>query len=268
MNLVHAIVLGLLQGLTEFLPVSSSAHLSLAPWAFGWADPGLAFDVALHFGTLVAVLWYFRVEWRVLGVAVIDILRTRRIDAPEKRRVVHLIIATIPGGLAGLAFKDKAETVFRAPALTATALIVLGTLLWAVDRWRTQERPLASVRWTDALLIGCAQMFAIIPGVSRSGSTITAARALTLDRQSAAVFSFLMSMPITAAAVVHELPKAVRDAGGLSLPLVIGVLTAGLSSWLAISVLLRYVSRHSYGIFAAYRWVVGLAVFALIALRG
>ena len=137
-----------------------------------------------------------------------------------------------------------------------------------MDRWSRQERPLDSVRWRDALLIGCAQMFAIIPGVSRSGSTITAARALRLDRQSAAVFSFLMSMPITAAAVLHELPKAVREAGGLTLPLLLGVAAAGISSWFAISVLLRYVSRHSYGIFAAYRWVVGLGVLAVIALRG
>ena len=268
MEIVHALVLGLLQGFTEFLPVSSSAHLSLAPWAFGWQDPGLAFDVALHFGTLIAVLWYFRAEWASLAAATVDILRTRRIDAPEKRRVVHLVIATIPGGLAGLAFKDMAETVFRAPALTATALIVMGTLLWAVDKWSVQVRPLDGVRWRDALLIGCAQMFAIIPGVSRSGSTITAARALTFDRQSAAVFSFLMSMPITAAAVAHELPKAVRDAGGISLPLIVGVLSAGISSWLAISILLRYVSRHSYGIFAAYRWVLGLAVVALLIARG
>ena len=268
MDLVQAIVLGLIQGLTEFLPVSSSAHLALTPWLLGWPDPGLAFDVALHLGTLVAVIGYFRAEWISIGVAAIDIVRTRRVDAPEKRRVMHLIIATIPGGLAGLAFKRQAETIFRNPALTAVALIVMGSLLWAVDRWSREERALQSVRWRDALLIGCAQMFAIIPGVSRSGSTITAARALRLDRQSAAVFSFLMSMPITAAAVLHELPQAVREAGGLTLPLVFGVAAAGISSWLAISVLLRYVSRHSYGIFAAYRWVVGLAVLVVIALRG
>ena len=268
MDILQAVVLGLIQGLTEFLPISSSAHLSLAPWLFGWQDPGLAFDVALHLGTLVAVLWYFRVEWLSIGAAAIELVRTRRLDAPEKWRVVHLIIATIPGGLAGLAFKSQAETVFRAPALTAVALIVMGSVLWAVDRWASQDRPLSSVGWRDALLIGCAQMFAIIPGVSRSGSTITAGRALRLDRQSAAVFSFLLSMPITAAAVLHELPKAVREAGGITLPLVLGVLTAGISSWLAISVLLRYVSRHSYGIFAVYRWLVGLGVLGLLALRG
>ena len=267
MEIVHALVLGLLQGFTEFLPVSSSAHLSLAPWAFGWQDPGLAFDVALHFGTLIAVLGYFRAEWASLAAATVEILRTRRIDAPEKRRVVHLVIATIPGGLAGLAFKDMAETVFRAPALTATALIVMGTLLWAVDKWSVQVRPLDGVRWRDALLIGCAQMFAIIPGVSRSGSTITAARALTFDRQSAAVFSFLMSMPITAAAALKEVPAALHEQGGLSAALVVGVLASGVSGWLAISVLLKYVARHSYGAFAAYRVLLGVGVLILVAAR-
>lgn len=267
MDLLHAIVLGILQGLTEFLPVSSSAHLSLAPWLLGWDDPGLAFDVALHLGTLVAVLWYFRKEWRALLVALIDILRTRRIDAPEKRQVLYLIIATIPGGLAGMLLNKLAEETFRAPALTAGALIVMGTLLWWVDRSRPEARPLESIRARDALLIGLAQMFALIPGVSRSGSTITAGRALGLDRQSAAVFSFLMSMPITAAAALVKVPQALRE-HGLSLPLLVGVLAAFISSALAINVLLRYVSKHSYGVFAAYRWVLGLAVLAIVAMRG
>ena len=267
MDLLHAIVLGILQGLTEFLPVSSSAHLSLAPWLLGWDDPGLAFDVALHLGTLVAVLWYFRKEWRALLVASIDILRTRRIDAPEKRQVLYLIIATIPGGIAGMLLNKLAEETFRAPALTAGALIVMGTLLWWVDRSRPEARPLESIRARDALLIGLAQMFALIPGVSRSGSTITAGRALGLDRQSAAVFSFLMSMPITAAAALVKVPQALRE-HGLSLPLLVGVLAAFISSALAINVLLRYVSKHSYGVFAAYRWVLGLAVLAIVAMRG
>lgn len=267
MDLLHAIVLGILQGLTEFLPVSSSAHLSLAPWLLGWDDPGLAFDVALHLGTLVAVLWYFRKEWRALLVALIDILRTRRIDAPEKRQVLYLIIATIPGGIAGMLLNKLAEETFRAPALTAGALIVMGTLLWWVDRSRPEARPLESIRARDALLIGLAQMFALIPGVSRSGSTITAGRALGLDRQSAAVFSFLMSMPITAAAALVKVPQALRE-HGLSLPLLVGVLAAFISSALAINVLLRYVSKHSYGVFAAYRWVLGLAVLAIVAMRG
>ena len=267
MTIFQALVLGLIQGLTEFLPVSSSAHLALAPYLFGWQDPGLAFDVALHFGTLIAVLWFFRKEWGQLIAAAISIITSRKVDTVEKKRVIFLIIATIPGAIGGLLLEKKAETVFRAPALTATALIVMGIVLWAVDKFASQERKLEGMKWLDALLIGCAQVVALIPGVSRSGSTITAARGLKFDRESAAVFSFLMSMPITAAAVVLKGPEVLK-AGGLGIEVAIGVLASAISGWLAISVLLRYVSRHSYGVFALYRVVLGLAVLAIIYTRG
>ena len=267
MTTIQAVILGLIQGLTEFLPISSSAHLSLAPVVFGWKDPGLAFDVALHFGTLIAVLWYFRKQWAELLVAAGQIVGTRRIDTIEKKRVMFLILATIPGAIGGLLLEEKAETVFRAPTLTACALIVMGLILWIVDRISSQDRPLATMRWTDALLIGVAQVIALIPGVSRSGSTITAGRGLQFDRQSAAVFSFLMSMPITAAAVVLKGPE-VLSSGGITTPVIAGVLAAGVSSWLAIAVLLRYVSRHSYGIFALYRVILGAAVLVFLQMRG
>ena len=135
MTIFQALVLGIIQGLSEFLPISSSAHLALAPWLFGWEDPGLAFDVALHFGTLLAVLWYFRMEWAELIAAAISILRKRRVETVEEKRVVFLILATIPGAIGGLLLEKKAETAFRAPALTATALIVMGIVLWAADRF-------------------------------------------------------------------------------------------------------------------------------------
>ena len=267
MTTFQALILGLIQGLTEFLPVSSSAHLSLAPYLFGWKDPGLAFDVALHFGTLVAVLWYFRAEWGKLIVAAIEILKTRRVDTVEKKRVVFLIIATIPGAIGGLLLEKKAETVFRAPSLTAISLIVMGLILWAVDKVSSQERPLSEMRWLDSLLIGLAQVIALVPGVSRSGSTITAGRALRFDRQSAAIFSFLMSMPIIAAAVVLKAPDVMSN-GGITTQVIVGVLAAAVSSWLAITVLLRYVSRHSYGIFALYRVILGVVVLVIIHMRG
>jgi undecaprenyl-diphosphatase len=263
----QAIVLGLIQGLTEFLPISSSAHLSLAPLIFGWKDPGLAFDVALHFGTLLAVLWYFRKQWVELIVAAGGILATRKVDTIEKKRVMFLILATIPGAIGGLLLEEKAETVFRAPTLTAIALIVMGILLWGVDRVSAQGRPLATMRWIDALFIGIAQVIALIPGVSRSGSTITAARGLQFDRQSAAVFSFLMSMPIIAAAVVLKGPEVLHH-GGITTQVVAGVLAAAISSWLAIAILLRYVSKHSYGIFALYRVVLGIGVLMFLYMRG
>ena len=264
MTVFQALVLGVIQGLSEFLPISSSAHLALAPWILHWPDPGLAFDVALHFGTLLAVLWYFRAEWIALVGAAKDMLVRRRVETERERRVLFLIVATIPGAIAGLALEKQAESTFRDPRLVATALIVMGILLWAVDRFARRDRGLRQMRWSDALLIGLAQMFAIIPGVSRSGSTITAGRALAFTREDAAVFSFLMSMPIIAAAAVLKVPQALREQG-LSAPMIVGVLASAVSGWLAISVLLRVVTRHSYGVFAAYRILLGAAVLIAVA---
>jgi undecaprenyl-diphosphatase len=262
----HAFVLGALQGLAEFLPVSSSAHLALAPWAFGWPEPGLAFDVALHVGSLVALLWYFRAEWLSLGKAAFAIAVTRRIDTVAQRRVVLLIVATIPGGIAGLLLEKKAETAFRAPALTAAALIVMGAVLWIVDARASRDRGLDSFTTRDALIAGCAQAFALIPGVSRSGATITAGRALGFDRASAATFSFLMSTPIIAAAALLKVPKALAQ-GGVTFPIAVAVVTAAASSALAISVLLRFVKSRGLGVFALYRFALGAAVLALVAYR-
>jgi undecaprenyl-diphosphatase len=267
MTVFQALVLGVLQGLAEFLPISSSAHLALAPWAFGWQDPGLAFDVALHVGTLVAVLWYFNQEWRNLAIALIRLVRTRRADTDEERRVIYLVIATIPGAVAGFALEDHAESTFRDPVLIAIALMVMGVILWLVDRMAPRERPLSSLRWADALLVGVGQMFAIIPGVSRSGATITAGRALRFSREAAAVFSFLMSAPITFAATVLKVPDAIRETG-MSPPLVVGVLASAVSGWLAIAVLLKFVARRGYGVFAAYRLMLGAGILALAFSRG
>ena len=267
MTPLQAIALGIIQGLSEFLPVSSSAHLTLAPWLFGWEDPGLAFDVALHFGTLLAVLWYFRMEWAALVRAAFGIIRTGRIETPEKRRVIYLIVATIPGAAGGYLLQSRAESAFRSPQVIAIALIVMGLILWLVDRCVDQRRILGEMRVVDALLIGLSQVIALIPGVSRSGSTITTGRGLRFDRESAAEFSFLMSMPIIAAAVVMEGPKALQE-GGLTNELMSGVVASAISGWLAISILMRYVSRHSYGIFAFYRVLLGIGVLAVIYARG
>jgi undecaprenyl-diphosphatase len=265
MTPLQALVLGVIQGLSEFLPISSSAHLVLAPWLFGWEDPGLAFDVALHVGTLVALLWYFRAEWlRLLSSAAV-ICRTRSLAGPEERRLAYLVVGTIPGAIAGILFESKADEAFRAPALVAGALMVFGILLWLADVASRGQRGLDGLRWRDALLIGVAQAFAIVPGVSRSGSTITAGRALGLNRESAAVFSFLLSMPIIAGAAVHELPRLPH--GSFTGPLLVGVISAAVSGWFAIAVLLHFVKRHSYGVFAVYRVLVGAAVLALVAVR-
>lgn len=263
----QAIVLGIIQGLTEFLPISSSAHLALTPWVMGWESPGLAFDVSLHIGTLITVLWYFKNEWYMLIQSALKIIRTRRIESPTEKRVLFLILATIPGAIGGLILEEKAETAFRSPTMIAINLIVMGVVLWGVDRIGRRERDLDSMTAKHAITIGFAQVLALLPGVSRSGATISASRALGFHRESAAVFSFLMSMPITAAAIILKTPEVLR-VGGLGAEVFVGVVSAGLSSWLAIAVLLRYVSRNSYGIFGLYRIAAGLFILGLIAARG
>lgn len=267
MTPLQAVALGLIQGLSEFLPISSSAHLALVPWLFGWEDPGLAFGVALHFGTLIAVVWYFRMEWVALIRAAFGIVTTGRVETPEKRRVLYLIIATIPGAIGGYLLQSPAESAFRNPQLIAIALMAMGVILWVVDKFVDQARVLGEMRWTDALLMGLAQVVALIPGVSRSGSTITAARGLRFDREAAAEFSFLMSTPIIAAAVVMEGSEALQQ-GGFTNELMAALVAAAVSGWLAISVLMRYVSTHSYGIFAFYRVALGIGVLAVIYARG
>ena len=263
----QAIVLGVVQGLTELLPVSSSAHLALTPYLLGWRDPGLSFDVALHFGTLLALVWYFRAEWIDMARSAFRIVRTRRVETVHDRRLVFLMVATVPAGVGGLLLDDLAKTIFRSPYVIGTTLVVLGVLLWAIDKWSVRSRAIEEITMRDAIVVGCAQMLALVPGVSRSGSTITAGRLLHLDRPSAARFSFLMSMPITIAAVLKEAPEALK-ADGLSMPLLYGVIAAAVSSWLAITVLLRYVSKHSFGVFALYRVLLAGVVFYTLATRG
>lgn len=266
MTIFQAVVLGIVQGLAELLPISSSAHLALTPYFFGWKDPGLAFDVSLHLGTLIALVWYFRAEWIDMTNSAWRIVTTRRIETVHDWRLVYLVVATIPAGIGGLLLNDLAETTFRSPTIIGTSLVVMGVLLWAVDRWSARARMIEEVTMRDAVIVGFAQVLALIPGVSRSGSTITAGRFLKLDRPSAARFSFLMSMPITLAAVILKVPEAVRSEG-ISAPLVAGVIAAAISSWLAITVLLRYVSKHSFGVFAVYRVILAAVVFATIASR-
>ncbi len=272
LSLFQSFVLGAMQGLAEFLPISSSAHLALAPWAFGWPEPGLAFDVALHLGTLVAVLWYFRRDWLALAVAAFAVVRERRVNTDEQRLVAWLVIATVPGAIAGLLFEKQAEHLFRAPSVIAVALILMGALLWIVDARAARaaraarEHPLSAMTWRDALLIGSAQAFAIIPGVSRSGATMTAGRALSFTRADSAKFSFMMSMPIIAAAAVLKLPKLI-SAGGLTPSLIVGVATAAITGWLAIAILMRLVQHGGFRVFALYRFALGAAVLILVALR-
>lgn len=271
MTLLQSIGFGLVQGLGEFLPISSSAHLVLLPWAAGWEDPGLAVDVALHVGTLVALFIYFRADLLRLGRALVQSLIERRIGDDPDRRLAWLVgIGSVPGALVGAALEHKAEEAFRSPPLIATTLIVMGLVLWLADRLAPRERKLDGLSLRDALLVGCAQAAAIVPGISRSGSTITAGRLIGFDREAAARFSFLLAIPITTGAAFLKLVVKHEEfaaAGGLSGPVLLAVIVAGVSGYFAIAVLLRFVRTNSFLPFAVYRVLVGAGVIALYLSR-
>ncbi|MHB1652732.1 MAG: undecaprenyl-diphosphatase UppP [Desulfitobacteriaceae bacterium] len=259
MTLFQALVLGVVQGLGEFLPISSSAHLILIPWLFGWKDPGLTFDVALHMGTLLAVVFYFWRDWLSLFRAAFS-----RRASEEKHLFWYLVIATIPAGLFGLALESKAETLFRAPILIGLLLILMGIVLYLADR-RPQARELDTMNLGDAAWIGLLQALAIIPGVSRSGSTMAAARWLNLSREAAARFSFLMSTPIILGAGVLKLRHLTL--GSINLPFLTGVISSFVVGILSISLLLRYLRRGNFGIFVVYRFILGIVVILLAFFR-
>ena len=251
----QALVLGAVQGLTEFLPVSSSAHLILIPWLLNWQDPGLAFDVALHLGTLLALLIYYWQTWiKLVGSLVNN-------DVASRRLLFLLIVASVPGAIIGLLLEKQAETIFRSPLLIASTLAVLGVILWLVDRWSRAQRKVSDFTVADALLIGLSQALAIVPGVSRSGATITMARALGIEREDAANFSFLMATPIIAGAGLLEARKLV--AAGLHAPVLWGFLASAVFGVAAIAGLIRFVRTRTYQPFAWYRVAVALVVFAI-----
>ncbi len=256
---LESIILGAIQGLTEFLPVSSSAHLVLVPWLMGWKDPGLAFDVALHLGTLVALLVYYWKEWLTLGASVFSN------DRKNRHLLGMLIVASVPGAIIGLMFEKEAETIFRAPALIAVAMAALGIALWFSDRATSQTRAMTEITFGDALLIGLSQAFAVIPGVSRSGSTITMARLLRLKREDAANFSFLMAAPIIAGAGLVE---GRHLAHTIDLNVMLGFTAATIFGLLAIAGLVRFVRTHTYEPFAWYRVLAAAFVILIVLLRG
>lgn len=269
-TLFQALIMGIVQGLSEFLPISSSGHLIVVPFLFGWQDPfitSLAFSVMLHAGTLLALLVYFYADWLRLVPAGLATIRDRSFRADPDRRLAWLLVAaTIPAAVAGYLLSDLAETTFRGIGLVAVTLVVGAGILWLADRWGVRTKSVEDVTFPLAIGFGAAQALALVPGISRSGISISAARFAGLDREAAARFSFLMSMPITAGAVIFEVRKlAVGGAGGAGVtaslgPLVVGMIAAFVSGTLAISFLLRYVRTRSLNIFVTYR----LAVAAVI----
>ena len=261
---VQALVMGIVQGLTEFLPISSSGHLIIVPFLFGWTDPfitSLAFSVMLHIGTLAALLVYFRADWFRLVPAGFAAVRDRSFhDDPDRRLAWLLVAATIPAAIAGFLLSDLIEEAFRDVGLVAFTLVGGAVILWLADRWGGRTKGVNDVTFPIAGGIGAAQALALIPGISRSGISISAARFAGLDREAAARFSFLMATPITAGAALFEVRKLASGETGLDVsvgPLVVGMLAAFVSGMIAIGFLLRYLRTRSLTIFVIYRLVGG-----------
>lgn len=262
MTILQAVVLGLVQGLGEFLPVSSSAHLILVPWFFGWPEQGLTFDVALHLGTLVAVTAYF---WRdLLDLAVAGLTKGTR--TPTGRLAWGVVFGTIPGALAGFLLEDRVEAGVRSNILLIGVLLgVMGFVLYWVDRHGAKRRGLEDLSVMDVIWIGVGQAFALIPGVSRSGATITVGLYRGLTREAAAKISFLLSWPIIFGAGILKLRHL--TGADLTPPFLLGIAVSAVSGYLVIAFLMDYIRRGTFLVFAAYRGVVAVLTVILVFLR-
>jgi undecaprenyl-diphosphatase len=269
--ILHAVVLGLVQGLSEFLPISSSGHLLLVPWLFGWDDLDSAsvkkaFDVALHIGTLVAVVAYFRRDLVVYAREGLGALRRDRPASPEGRLAWLLVLATLPAVLVGVVLEDVIDERLGTPVIIGISSIVFGLLLWWADQALGRRR-VEQFSMRDALVVGAAQALALNPGTSRSGITITAGRWRGFDRDAAARISFLMSIPVTAGAVVYKVGGLAVDGipDGLLAPMLVGIVTSGVAGWFAVWGTLRLVRSHSFFPFVVYRVALGVAVLVIAA---
>ncbi|ACM06101.1 undecaprenyl-diphosphatase UppP [Thermomicrobium roseum] len=275
MNVWQAAVLGIVQGTTEFLPISSSAHLIVLPWLFDWPEPGLAFNVALHLGTLSAVLAYFWRDLIQIGRAwFAGLIRLRPLEDSASRLGWAVIIGSLPAGLAGFFLNDVIDHFFHsggggdtAIVFTSLLLIVLGFVLWLAERYGTRWRSLGELGLRDGLVVGLAQALALLPGVSRSGSTITASLFLGFARPAAARFSFILGIPAIAGAGLLETLKLVET--GLPAEqrvlFVTGVASAAITGFLAIAFLLRFLQRYSTSIFIVYRIALGLVLLLVVS---
>jgi len=270
--LLHAIILGIIQGLTEFLPVSSSAHLALIPWLLGWNDQGLSFDIALHVGTVAAVIVYFFHDWvQVIGQGFGLQIGTDSALQRNPKLLWLLVLGSVPAGIAGLLVKDLAENVWRNNQyLIGSMLILVGLFMWWADKQGTRNKDLGNVSATDSLTIGAAQALALVPGTSRSGITICAGLLRHLDRPSAARFSFLLATPAIAGAAAKDAWDLMRHGGGIAgIPhdmrtaLVVGMVVSAVTGALTIQFFLNYLRRRSLSFFVWYRVIFGIIVIAL-----
>lgn len=274
MNIVQAIVLGIIQGLTEFLPISSSAHLIFVSEFLGWGDPGLAFSVALHLGTLVALIAYFWRDILALVKGLLISIQERSLKGNSERKLSWLLlIGSIPGAIAGAFGDSKIEEVFHTPANRLTALVaiaglmaILGAILWLAERHAQHARDLGEIRLSDAFLIGLAQALALLPGVSRSGGTITAGLLLGLQRDTAARFSFLLAIPIVGGAGLMKIFQVIRvGVSQTELTLFVsGFISAAIVGYLCVKFLLQYLQQGTVNVFAYYRFAAAAGIIVLL----
>jgi undecaprenyl-diphosphatase len=260
MSIIQAIVYGIVQGIGEFLPISSTAHLILVPWLLGWRNPGVVFDVALHLGTAAAVILFFLKDWiRLIGAGF------SRPKSKDGKLFWLIVLATIPGGIAGVLL-DKYMTNFRNPALIGVMLILMGVILYLADIMGRNEVKIENIGLSRSILVGISQTLAIIPGVSRSGITMSTGRILGMTRESIAKFTFLMSAPIILADGLYH-AKGMGSVPIDKVPFFVAVLTSAIVGALSIKFLLNYLKRKGFGIFAVYRLIVGAFVIAVYFLR-
>jgi len=266
MDAFQAIVLGIVQGLTEFLPISSTAHLRIVPAFAGWEDPGTAFTAVVQLGTMAAVVLYFRHDLWNIARAWLGSLREPELRGTLDARLGwFIILGTVPIAILGLLFKDKIETDARQLVLIGIALIVLGLVLEAAEKLGRKERDVSSLTLRDGVIIGCAQACALVPGVSRSGSTISAGLFLGLTREAAARYSFLLSVPAVVLSGLFEL-KDVGDHNGAGAgPTILATILAFIVGYASIAWLLKYLVRHPVTIFVVYRVVLGVVLLSLVA---
>ncbi len=262
MNSFQSVILGTLQGLTEFLPVSSTAHLILLPWIIGWQDAGLSYNVALHLGSLIAILYYFRKEWHLIGKSFLGYLLSSLPKKSNTNLGYYIIAATIPTVVAGFFFESYASGIFRTPTLVASSLILFSIVMFVSDRTTKNRKDISALTTKDAIVYGLFQSLAIIPGISRSGATISGGLFVNYKRDEAARFSFLLSAPIITGAIIMEL-QHVSVSELLAPPLLLGIATSTITSLVAIKYLLNYVGRKNYTIFVVYRIVLGVVILVL-----
>ena len=271
MDLFQVIVLAVIQGATEFLPVSSTAHLALAPWLLGWKDPGLTFDIALHLGTLAAVLLFFFRDWLQVIAQGFGLSYGGDPQLKQKRMLLwYLAAASIPLGIVGFLFKEQAEGEWRNAFVIGVMMIAIGLLMWLAERAASARKTMAGITLGDSLVIGAAQALAVVPGTSRSGVTIAAGLFRDIDRPSAARFSFLLSTPAIAGAAASALHHLMKQGGvppDMKVPFALGIAVSAAVGIVVIAFFLRYLQRHTLRCFIYYRLIFGIIIIALAFFR-